>query len=121
MNGKRIVDKNSHHTIIRTIQLRKGNETIPLSHAPQMTATAVSYTHRSIFCGDMEYPFPSGLYLSKIIQLTNLYPPGNPLLSMLRDTQFLGKKYAKEMSECMAMALHSTRCENDHWLLLLDL
>ena len=97
-NGKRIVDQNSHHTIIRSVQLRKG------ASSQTHEGLGVSYTHRSVFCGEMEYPFPTGLYLTRIIQLTNLYPPDNPLLALLRDTSFYGNKYSKEMSECMAMA-----------------
>jgi hypothetical protein len=99
-NGKRIVDMNCHHTIIRSVQLRKGIERN--SHTQENLG--VSYTHRSLFCGETEYPFPTGLYLTRIIQLTNIFPPHNPLLALLRDTSYYGNKYSKEMSECMAMA-----------------
>lgn len=97
-NGQRIIDKRSHHTVIRSIQVRKGGD----NHSK---TNSVTYTHRSLLVGDMDYPFPTGLYLTKIIQLTNIYPSDNPLLMMLRDTSFYGTaKYSKEISECMAMA-----------------
>jgi hypothetical protein len=101
-NGRRLVDRNSHHTIVRSIQLRRGREKD--SKTSGSASGGVSYTHRSLFCGEMEYPFPTGLYLTRVIQLTNLYPPHDPLLRILRDTSFFGNKYSKEISECMAMA-----------------
>lgn len=98
LNRQRIVDRRSHHTMMRSIQVRKGGNIHSKSNG-------VSYTHRSLLVGDMDYPFPTGLYLTKIIQLTNIFPPDDPLLLMLRDTSFYGTtKYGKEISECMAMA-----------------
>jgi hypothetical protein len=98
--GRRLVDKNSHHTIIRAIQPRKGDKISKL----RGNGDGVSYSHRSIFCGEIEYPFPTGLYLTRVIQLMNLYPRDDPLLRILSDTAFFGNKYSKEISECLAMA-----------------
>jgi hypothetical protein len=53
--------------------------------------------------GDIEYPFPSGLYLSRLIKTLHLYARTNPLVALLSNVQELGNKYAKEMSEAMAM------------------
>ncbi len=50
----------------------------------------------------VEYPFPSGLYLSRLIFLTRSLAPSNPLLRILTDP-CLGNKYTKEISEAMSM------------------
>eukprot|EP01032_Pedospumella_encystans_P008105 gene8105-9654_t len=74
----------------------------------------------------MEYPFPSGMYLTRVIELTNRLhrsissaipttiatsdttntthlQSSDPLLAILTDTKSMGNKYAKEISEAMAM------------------
>ena len=63
--------------------------------------SGVSYSYRSIFVGNLEYPFPSGLYLTRLIALMNQLPREDPLLRILTDTTQV--KYAKEMSEAMSM------------------
>ena len=110
-DGKRIVDSNSHHTIKRHISYRKGSAPCGAMPCPQQLA-GVSYTHKSLFCGNIEYPFPSGLYLSRVIQLTNILPPSNKILRIVtghdQDTSKGSSKssshYAKEITEGMAMA-----------------
>lgn len=147
VNGKRIVDRSSHTTIIRSVGPRKEGETQQASKKQKVSATCVvcrssngsvancmcrnvrlssgrsetnstapgvSYTSNSICVGDTEYPFPSGLYLSRVIELTNKFntqtetsaantSASNPLLALLTDTRSMGNKYAKEISETMAM------------------
>lgn len=106
--GNRIVDRNSHHTVMRHIAYRKG---VPDVNGPSaQEQSAVSYTHKSIFCGNIEYPFPSGLYLSRVIHLSNILPRDNPYLRIITDFHndaILGgsksSSYAKEVSEGMAM------------------
>jgi hypothetical protein len=81
-----------------------------LSHS-----SGVSYTASSLFIGDMEYPFPTGLYLSRVISLCNQQLTQNsgavqddsgrsdPLLHLVTNAKSMGNKYGKEISEAMAM------------------
>ena len=86
-----------------------------------------TYSHNSILIGETEYPFPSGIYLTKLIQKLshdtgdNLLEKKNKehrqqklqlqqdedLLRLLSDVSILGcgsvHKYAKEVSEAFAM------------------
>lgn len=132
-SGKRIVDRGSHNTVIRSVGRRKvgvsdlscqrcGNEKSSGScscassgsllgikkrkgSGPQ--STGVSYSSNSLFVGDLEYPFPSGLYLSRVIELSikkQTCGTTDPLVSLVTDTISLGNKYPKEISESMAMA-----------------
>ena len=82
---------------------RKGTTS---TEATTSTAIGVSYTSNSLFVNSMEYPFPSGLYLSRVIELGNSldHPAGDPLYRIVTDTRSVGNKYAKEISEGMAMA-----------------
>jgi hypothetical protein len=107
--GNRIVDRNSHHTVMRHIAYRKGVSTSNVPSAQEQSG--VSYTHKSVFCGNIEYPFPSGLYLSRVINLSNIFPSSNVYLRIVtdhhHDAVLGGSKsagYAKEVSEGMAMA-----------------
>lgn len=176
--GKRIVDRSSHNTVIRSIGVRKDGvsrqSTIKSLKRPLQSTTvemctarqhnsapckcthcgnngksgkrsasqiassaseAVSYTSNSLCVGDTEYPFPSGVYLTRIIELagtinmqvsysgvhmhSSMYNctsdvtvasatdgqqcTSDPLLDLLLDSKSLGNKYAKEISEAMAM------------------
>lgn len=118
-NGHRVVDRNSHHTVRRHVAFRKGSSSSTEPPTVQQMA-GVSYTYKSIFCRNIEFPFPSGLYLTRVIQLTNilsLRPRGeqshlHELLRVVTDYQndvVVGKSkasggFAKEVSEGMAMA-----------------
>jgi len=165
-NGKRVVDRSTHTTIIRSVGPRKDGDTQQAAKKQKISATCVvcrsrngsvancicknvklssgrnsnansaapgvSYTSNSICVGETEYPFPSGMYLSRVIELTNkvhsqtetttiatptpITSTGatsntaadttittNPLLALLTDTRSMGNKYAKEISETMAM------------------
>jgi hypothetical protein len=53
----------------------------------------------------IEFPFPSGLYLTRVIQLTRSIPLSDPLLQLVLNTNNLihPSKYPKEISEAMAM------------------
>ena len=81
-----------------------------------------TYSHNSISIGEMEYPFPSGIYLTKLIQrlsiATDVVPSlennqqhqreqDKKLLRLLADVNILGcgsvHRYAKEISEVFAM------------------
>jgi hypothetical protein len=103
--GKRIVAKNSHNTVIRRINYRKGytpakndaRDMKSIIHSAQLTA---SYSSKSLLLGNFEYPFPTGLYLSRVVQLTRSIPSCDPMLQMITDP-CLGNKYSKEISEIM--------------------
>lgn len=62
-----------------------------------------NYTSESVTVNGVDYPFPSGTYLSRVIFLTSDIPATDPLLKILTDP-VLGNKYAKEVSEAMAMS-----------------
>lgn len=92
-HGIPIVSKNQHSTIIRKVS----NKRLRSGYVDNFT-----YSNKSINVNEVEYPFPSGVYLSRIIQLTRLKDPNDPLLRILTDP-ILGNKYPKEISEVMAM------------------
>jgi hypothetical protein len=80
-----------------------------LTAATGTNNTGVSYTSNSLFVGELEYPFPSGLYLARVVDLSrrmcaSAADTADPLLELLTDTHSLGNKYGKEISEAMAMA-----------------
>lgn len=94
-DGRRIPDRSSHNTVIRSIRSNNcvNGGFVPVGH---------TYNSDSLLINSVDYPFPSGLYLSRLLFLSREYPPDDPLLSMITDPS-LGNKYAKEVSEAMAM------------------
>ena len=67
-----------------------------------------SYSYKSLTFGETEYPFPTGLYLSRIIPILQKWPRDDPLVKLVSNTcpneyHNFGNKYAKELSESMAM------------------
>jgi len=140
-NGTRITDKTTHTAIVRGIQRRRGtpkkkqnginnNKTKKKKKkertsngAHQEDHCVVTYSHNSISVGEMEYPFPSGMYPTKLIQrlsaaidITSSYEENQgrhqreqdrKLLRLLSDVSILGcgsvQRYAKEISEVFAM------------------
>jgi hypothetical protein len=98
--GKHIVPQNSHNTVIRQIVEKRRNTTIPISS--NHSKSLASYTYKSIIANQIEFPFPTGLYLSRVIQLTRHLSQSDPLLDIITDPS-LGNKYPKEISEAMAM------------------
>lgn len=64
----------------------------------------VSYTGRGIMVDGTEYPSPRGVYLMKLLKLSDISCIGNrqPLMSALLNVRH-GNKHAKELSESMAM------------------
>jgi len=142
-NGKRITDKTVHTAVLRGIQPRRGTPkkagmdtsqnpkkkkkknkskqkqkqkqkqgTNNLESSSEYTAT---YSHNSILIGEIEYPFPSGIYSTKLIQRLsasienkeNIPEQDVKLLRLLSDISIIGcgsvQKYAKEISEAFAM------------------
>jgi len=107
------------------------SRTIEGKETAQAAATTSSeyfatYSHNSISIGEIEYPFPSGIYSTKLIQRLSMAVgslPGNEdkddvrqrhqreqdakLLRLLSDVSILGcgsvHRYAKEVSEAFAM------------------
>lgn len=86
-SGKRIAVKNCHNTVIRSINYRKGftppkNETRDMKSIIQSAQHTASYSSKSLLLGNFEYPFPTGLYLSRVVQLTRTLPSTDPLLKV---------------------------------------
>jgi hypothetical protein len=137
-DGNRITDNESHTAILRNIQTRRGT---PKKHdkrkGKQIKSSVadgesnndcppVTYSHKSISVGPTEYPFPSGLYLTRLIQILHDRSPmqdcrqTNALLDLLSDVSRFGtmQQYAKELSEAFAMvdalkrAMHKLKLRN---------
>ncbi len=108
--GQRIPSTTSHNTVIRSISYRKGytppknNKKIEnLHNIEKIGGASGSYTSKSVLVGNFEYPFPSGIYLSRVIQLirsASVTLSQNSLLEMITEP-CLGNKYSKEISEIM--------------------
>ncbi|RYH15822.1 hypothetical protein EON65_31090 [archaeon] len=84
-----------HPTPIRTMR----------DHPDSNSSSSAYYTSKSIVGHGMEYPFPSGLYFKRLMQLqAKLLTAScnNPLLSLLTNPG-LHNKYNKEVTEVMAM------------------
>jgi hypothetical protein len=143
--GRRITDSSTHTAVLRGIQTRRG--TPKKSQVPSKSLLKrrkeqkqekrsqtypsdepyITYSHKSISVGETEYPFPSGVYLTTLIQ--KLCPessaddsqigsnrPNNEghLLKLLTSVSKLGcgsvHKYTKEVSEAFAMVDAVERC-----------
>ncbi len=152
-DGKRITDKTTHTAILRGIQRRRGtpkkvqagNETTNSTKQKKKKTNAknkkkphridtssdtgsssdyvATYSHNSISIGEIEYPFPSGIYSTKLIQRLssmlgrsfdeedalqkNQREQDEKLLRLLSDVSIIGcgsmNRYAKEVSEAFAM------------------
>ncbi|KAG7342610.1 hypothetical protein IV203_017854 [Nitzschia inconspicua] len=157
-DGRRITDKSVHTAVMRSIQPRRGGggggvgttttttktSTTQNKNKTQtkkiksnnynnknknnQPPTAVSYSHKSLSVGSIEYPFPSGLYLTKLIQhlskqssqsnnttdcntqsqqSTGKRNDNTDILDLLSDVSKIGggsmTQYAKEISEAFAM------------------
>ena len=78
----------------------------------------VTYSSNSLLVNNMEYPFPTGIYLTRVIQLMQKVSSQekkkkkdekdgedgeDPLLRLITDTSIFGNKYNKEISESMSM------------------
>merc|ERR1712238_339719 len=145
LGGKRITDKTTHTAILRGIQRRRGTPKKKIDNqktkeskkkkkeqrqkpkekekGDYIRTIDATYSHKSILIGEIEYPFPSGIYLSKLIQklsITNNDPlekkckdyhqqkqQDEDLLRLLSDVSILGcgsvHRYVKELSEVFAM------------------
>mmetsp|Transcript_34718 Transcript_34718/g.50972 ORF Transcript_34718/g.50972 Transcript_34718/m.50972 type:complete len:404 (+) Transcript_34718:256-1467(+) len=131
-SGQRAVSRINHNTIIRRIDVRRGSNGVaaprkrkaPITSqdgqsrcasqqctaatsssvmsSPELSSTA-SYSSKSISVGGVEYPFPSGLYLSRLIGTLQTWPHEDELVKMVSDVQGMGNRHAKEMSEAMAV------------------
>lgn len=84
-----------HPTPIRTMR----------DHPESNSDSSAYYTSKSVVGHGMEYPFPSGLYFKRLMQLQSKLlttTSTNPLLSLLTNPG-LHNKYNKEVTEVMAM------------------
>lgn len=96
-NGLRYIDHSSHNTAVRAVRSESGMQ-IP----NQMGFT---YNFNSVTVDQVQFPFPSGLYLSRVLDLTRTLPSTDPLLDLLTNSRKSGgaTKHTKEVSEAMAM------------------
>lgn len=139
-NGTRITDKTVHTAVLRGIQRRRGTpKTVALdkqqnakkkkkknkskqqqgsNNLESSSEYVATYSHNSISIGEIEYPFPSGIYSTKLIQRLSASLASSSgdkndsfqdekLLHLLSDVSIIGcgsvQKYAKEVSEAFAM------------------
>lgn len=137
-DGRRITDSSTHTAVVRGIQTRRG--TPKKSQDPSISLLKrrkvqkqdkksqicpsgepyITYSHKSISVGETEYPFPSGVYLTALIQKmcpassisdsqSGISRSDNEqcLLKLLASVDKVGggsiHKYAKELSEAFAM------------------
>lgn len=101
-DGRRIVDSSSHNTLIRSVRSHKLSDYENTKRPPSN-----SYSFNSVTIDHTSYPFPSGLYVSRVLGLTRTLPSTDPLLDLLTSSCHCGKgasKQSKELSEVMAMA-----------------
>ena len=140
LTGERLVSRNSiHTTCIRRVQPRKGQQGScggkqqlvdsdtkkKRNRKTNTTSTAetfpANYSYKSLLVGETEYPFPSGVYMSRLISLVQKYPnrSDDPLLQLVsnnyvppttskrksrsKNQSAFGNHYAKEITESMAM------------------
>jgi hypothetical protein len=97
--GSRYIDHSSHNTIIRQVQSDKESS---VSVAERLGFT---YSYNSVTVDEAEFPFPSGLYLSRLLSLTRSLSPSDPLLDILTNPRLCASnKHPKEVSEAIAMA-----------------
>lgn len=99
-SGKRILDRSSHHTRLRRVN--HVLSTYDSISSDNVSVPAHTYSHESILIDQVEYPFPTGLYLSRLIFLIGKIGTNDPLIRMLMDPT-LGNRHGKEVSEVMAM------------------
>jgi len=94
--GQRYIDRSSHNTIIRKVHLTESN--VP------SRPLGLTYNFNSVTLNETEIPFPSGLYLSRLLSLTRTLSPSDPLLDLLTNVRHCASnKHPKEVSEAMAM------------------
>lgn len=115
INGKPIVSKVNHNTTIRHIlyegnsfdhnKKRKQDELIPEEPHKPVPSFPINYSHKSIFVNNFEIPFPTGLYLTRLLQLSKRIGFQNPLIELLTNLSIVSEqnKYSKEISEVMGM------------------
>eukprot|EP01134_Creolimax_fragrantissima_P006238 CFRG6238T1 len=92
-NGKHIVSRASHNTLIRRIVGKTvGND------------LKETYTNRTLEVCGQSFPFPTGMYLSRMINIIKNLESNKRLLDLFTDGCMGGSKYSKEITEAMAMA-----------------
>jgi hypothetical protein len=104
--GRRVVDRSSHNTLIRSVRSEREQQLVP-DTVDAKTTPPNSYSFNSVTIDHTIYPFPSGLYMSRVLGLTRTLPVTDPLLDLLTDPGHCGRgasKQSKELSEVMAMA-----------------
>uniref|UniRef100_A0A7S3PR92 RRM domain-containing protein n=1 Tax=Aplanochytrium stocchinoi TaxID=215587 RepID=A0A7S3PR92_9STRA len=91
-NGKPIVSNASHNTVVRQI-IGKTSE----------NDLKEVYSNRHIeVCGQL-FPIPTGMYLSRMINVVKSLDRKDPLLELFTKDCLKGSNYSKEITEAMAM------------------
>ncbi|KAL3928130.1 MAG: hypothetical protein SGBAC_012779 [Bacillariaceae sp.] len=120
--GKRRVSRNSiHTTCIRKVQQRRGESNNRNKGVEKISMVPANYSYKSLSIGETEYPFPSGMYLARLISLVQKWPNNrtdDPLIELVSNNyvppgakkkknknpgSIFGNKYPKEITESMAM------------------
>ena len=111
----------SSNSIVQCNLCMKGSSSTSKHSGIMIPPSKVTYSSNSLLVNNMEYPFPTGIYLTRVIQLmqkvssqrknnnnnNNNNKAGedgeDPLLRLITDTSIFGNKYNKEISESMSM------------------
>lgn len=111
--GKRILGGYIHnnHPLIRHIDdSRKKDKPKSRKNDSKKNDFNVTYNNKSISVNNIDYPFPSGLYLTQIISLMSTYSSIqqqqlNPLLHIVSNQKLYSSSsvYVKEITEAMSM------------------
>jgi len=91
-NGKYRTSRSCHTTIVRKILGKR-------KHTQSKPVYATKYIEA---CGQ-QLPFPTGMYLSRLIHVLTLLDKQDPLMELLTAGCLKGFRYSKEISESMAM------------------
>ena len=121
-SGKRLVSKKSIHTTpIRKIDTRRGEgKKNTNNNDGKNEKNTPNYSFKSLSIGQTDYPFPSGLYLGRLLspvarwQNQEDYQKNDPIIELVsnnyvppntktKKNSVFGNKFPKEISESMAM------------------
>ena len=123
--------------ILDTTQCELCNKSNRNTSTPSSSSfNKITYTSNSLLVNNSEYPFPTGLYLTRVIQLmkktmsSSSMTSEDPLLDLITNTSIFGNNYNKEISESMSMvdnvfraiaiinqthSVHSTLLNDNHY------
>ncbi|KNC80646.1 hypothetical protein SARC_06999 [Sphaeroforma arctica JP610] len=91
-SGRPVLSRSSHNTIVRRV-----------GEKPQKNALKETYTSKHIDIQGHTFPFPTGMYLARMISLVKTLDTNDPMMDLFTEGCTSGSKYSKEISESMAM------------------